>query len=31
MLRFQQAYSASAEVVKTISRMMEDVINMKTS
>jgi flagellar hook-associated protein 1 len=31
MLRFQQAYAASAQVITTINTMMEDVINMKTS
>jgi flagellar hook-associated protein 1 FlgK len=31
VLRFQQAYAASAQVITTINTMMEDVINMKTS
>ena len=30
MMRYQQAYAASAEVISTINRMMEDVINMKS-
>jgi flagellar hook-associated protein 1 FlgK len=30
VLRFQQAYSASAQVVSTINSMMQTVINMKT-
>jgi len=31
MMRYQQAYAASAEVITSINTMMEDVINMKTS
>jgi len=31
MVRYQQAYSASAQVVATINSMMQTVINMKTS
>lgn len=31
MVRFQQAYSASAQVINTINTMMQTVINMKTS
>jgi flagellar hook-associated protein 1 FlgK len=31
MVRYQQAYSASAQVVSTINLMMQTVINMKTS
>ncbi len=31
MMRYQQAYSASAQVISTINRMMEDVINMKAT
>jgi flagellar hook-associated protein 1 len=31
VVRFQQAYSASAQVVSTINQMMQTVINMKTS
>ena len=31
MVRFQQAYSASAQVISTINNMMQTVINMKTS
>jgi flagellar hook-associated protein 1 FlgK len=31
MVRFQQAYSASAQVISTINAMMQTVINMKTS
>ena len=31
MVRFQQAYSASAQVITTINSMMQTVINMKTS
>ena len=31
MMRYQQAYAASAEVITAINSMMEDVINMKTS
>ena len=31
MLRYQQAYSASAQVISTINSMMQTVINMKTS
>jgi flagellar hook-associated protein 1 FlgK len=31
MVRFQQAYSASAQVISTINTMMQTVINMKTS
>ena len=31
MLRYQQAYAASAQIVSTINSMMQTVINMKTS
>ena len=31
MMRYQQAYAASAQVITAINTMMEDVINMKTS
>ncbi len=31
MVRYQQAYAASAQVVSSINSMMEDVINMKSS
>ncbi len=31
MMRYQQAYAASAEVISSINTMMEAVINMKTS
>jgi flagellar hook-associated protein 1 len=31
MMRYQQAYSASAQVITTINQMMQTVINMKTS
>ena len=31
MMRYQQAYSASAQVITTINEMMQTVINMKTS
>jgi len=31
MVRYQQAYSASAQVITTINAMMQTVINMKTS
>lgn len=31
MVRYQQAYAASAQVISTINTMMETVINMKTS
>jgi len=31
MVRFQQAYSASAQVITTINSMMQTIINMKTS
>jgi flagellar hook-associated protein 1 FlgK len=31
MVRYQQAYSASAQVISTINSMMQTVINMKTS
>jgi flagellar hook-associated protein 1 FlgK len=31
MMRYQQAYAASAEVITSINTMMEDVIDMKTS
>jgi flagellar hook-associated protein 1 FlgK len=31
MMRYQQAYAASAQVVSTINTMMEDIINMKSS
>jgi flagellar hook-associated protein 1 FlgK len=31
MLRYQQAYAASAQVITTINTMMQDVIDMKTS
>jgi len=31
LMRFQQAYAASAEVVSTINSMMQTVINMKSS
>lgn len=31
MMRYQQAYAASAQVITTINTMMQDVINMKTS
>jgi len=31
MMRYQQAYAASAQVISTISTMMEDIINMKSS
>ena len=31
MMRYQQAYAASAQIVTAINTMMQDVINMKTS
>jgi len=31
MMRYQQAYAASAQVISSINTMMEDIINMKTS
>jgi len=31
MVKYQQAYSASAQIVSTINSMMQTVINMKTS
>ena len=31
MMRYQQAYAASAQVITAINTMMQDVINMKTS
>ena len=31
MMRFQQAYAASAQVITAINQMMQDVIDMKTS
>jgi len=31
MMRYQQAYAASAEVISTINSMLQTVINMKSS
>jgi flagellar hook-associated protein 1 FlgK len=31
LVRYQQAYSASAQVISAINSMMQTVINMKTS
>ena len=31
MIRYQQAYAASAQVISTINNMMQTVINMKSS
>ncbi|HEV2469725.1 MAG TPA: flagellar hook-associated protein FlgK [Candidatus Sulfotelmatobacter sp.] len=31
MMRYQQAYAASAQVISTLNTMMEDIINMKNS
>jgi len=31
MMRYQQAYAASAQIISTINSMMETVVNMKTS
>jgi flagellar hook-associated protein FlgK len=31
MMRYQQAYAASAQVISTINGMMQDIINMKGS
>ena len=31
MMRYQQAYAASAQIITAINSMMQDVINMKNS